>query len=106
VRFSNCGKVENLIEVAEDLLVAADKYGIIPLMEICAQYMCETLKKENVCKRLVISYHHNVPNLKEAGIAFLKENIEEVDELEGSDELFIAGHKGLLMEIMRAIARK
>jgi speckle-type POZ protein len=59
LRFIYCNEVEDLNEVAGDLIVAADKYQIDKLVEICIQNIIESLSTENVLQYLVLSQRVN-----------------------------------------------
>jgi speckle-type POZ protein len=85
--------------MAEDLLTAADKYEILPLVELCAQYLADTLNNENACARLVLADRHHITKLKSAAINFIKQNVRDIKAMIGYKELF-ATHHDLVIEIM------
>jgi speckle-type POZ protein len=57
LRFIYCNEVENLDEVAGELIVAADKYQLEELKPICIESLLPKLNDKNVCKLLMLSQH-------------------------------------------------
>jgi speckle-type POZ protein len=55
LRFVYCGEVENLQEVANDLIFAAEKYKIQQLKELCIDHIISQLTRENVVDALIIA---------------------------------------------------
>jgi speckle-type POZ protein len=55
LRFMYCSTVENLDEVAKDLIFAAEKYELNKLKEICFDKINEGLSKANVIQTLHIA---------------------------------------------------
>lgn len=55
LRFIYCNEVENLDEIASDLIYAAEKYDLDGLKKICIDSMIKTLSVENVIQALVIA---------------------------------------------------
>ncbi|GBM11956.1 Protein roadkill [Araneus ventricosus] len=60
-------RVEDLTwESASRLYVAADKYAIIGLKNICSSYLKDNLSPSNACETLLLSDFHGVSDLKSA----------------------------------------
>ncbi|XP_055952682.1 speckle-type POZ protein-like [Argiope bruennichi] len=58
-------RVEDLTwESASDLYVAADKYAILSLKNVCSSYMKDNLSPSNACKILLLSELHTDSDLK------------------------------------------
>ena len=68
LRFIYTGKIENIDIVANDLLVAADKYVISELLIMCEQYLQSNLSLDNVIDMLVLADNHNANNLRQSAI--------------------------------------
>jgi hypothetical protein len=58
-------------DMAHDLLVAADKYGVEPLIEECASVLMKNLKVENAIETLILAHLHSKPHLLQATLSFM-----------------------------------
>ena len=96
-RFTSCGKVENLSNIADDLLLVADKYHMDSLKAMCAVKLCETLAKGNVCRRLIVADRHNVSKLKECATLFIAIHCMEMKTLNEYEEFL--NHKELVVSV-------
>jgi speckle-type POZ protein len=67
LRFIYCNEVENLEEIADELIVAADKYQIEQLKSLCIENLIEETDAENVCQMILLSQRvSNATNLFES----------------------------------------
>jgi len=57
LRYIYCNSVEDLSEVAEELVQAAEQYQLEELKQICFNYMIESLSLDNVIARFQIADH-------------------------------------------------
>lgn len=64
-------KVENLFEVAEPLLIAANKYLIDDLKSICTAEILDQIEVENVIRLMILASEHNAQKLEEYAIEFI-----------------------------------
>lgn len=64
-------KVENLFEVAEPLLIAANKYLIDDLKSICTAEILDQIEVENVIRLMILASEHNAQELEEYAIEFI-----------------------------------
>lgn len=55
LRFAYCLEIENIEDIAYDLIYAADKYQITELKEICIESLIASLSQENVLRSLMIA---------------------------------------------------
>lgn len=55
LRYAFCNKVQDLDEIAFDLLIAADKYQMLQLKKICCDHIVAELSLENVMDALVLA---------------------------------------------------
>jgi BTB/POZ domain len=55
LRFMYCSEVENLDEIANDLIFAAEKYEVQQLKELCIDHIISKLTRENVLDALIIA---------------------------------------------------
>lgn len=65
------------VDVSE-LFVAADKYAVESLKEVCALILSRRLMVANVARYLVLSHLHNSPKLHEASLDFISKNAKAV----------------------------
>ena len=80
LRYLYTGTAPKLNEDAmtEPLLLAADKYQIKGLMDLCEQSLIKKLKMQMIFHFLVVAYLHSAPQLKEASLKFLVSHKREV----------------------------
>lgn len=69
------GKLEDM---AEDLLVAADKYQVDWLKEECAAMLADKLHLDNVVRTLVLAHLHSCLDLYQSALDFMAKNALEV----------------------------
>ena len=70
---------EQIPNMAEELLVAAEKYQIVDLKELCVEYLEETLSQSTVIQTIMLSNLHNLYELKETCLKFIMNNYSAVD---------------------------
>uniref|UniRef100_A0A914WDN3 Speckle-type POZ protein n=1 Tax=Plectus sambesii TaxID=2011161 RepID=A0A914WDN3_9BILA len=99
LRFTCGGRVQNLNEIAAELLVVADKYDIDDLKQLCAESLANSLTEENVCWRLILADRHGVLCVKEAAFKLISEHIGHIKHLPNAKELFSGCHSDLLIEL-------
>ena len=80
LHFIYSGKVGDccLKEVARDLFVAAEMYGVLDLKEICEESLCVNMTVGNVLEMMELADLHNAANLRAAALKFIGENAKEV----------------------------
>jgi speckle-type POZ protein len=64
--------------MTEPLFLAADKYQIEGLKDLCEQSLIKKLKMQMVFHFLVVAYLHSAPQLKEASLKLLVSHKREV----------------------------
>ena len=84
--------------LAEEILVAANKYDIRDLKEICARKLRKNLTVENAARLLVLSDLHQVNDLKDGAIRFINENAAAVTKTPSWSDLFNT-HPNLIHEL-------
>ena len=77
LRFIYTGECE-VGNLAEELLVAAKKYDIRELKEICAKEMVKQLTVDNAVRFLVLSDLHGAEDLKDGAMRFINKNAPAV----------------------------
>ena len=80
LRYLYTGKATKLneIDMTEPLFMAADKYQIEALKNLCEQNLIKKLNMQTVFNFLVVSYLHSAPHLLEASLKFLVSHKREV----------------------------
>ncbi|OXU31024.1 hypothetical protein TSAR_014201 [Trichomalopsis sarcophagae] len=83
LRFIYAGKVENLEKVAKSLYVAADKWRIEELMNLCSDYFCRTLSLSNAVDYMSFGYQYHIEFLKNIAKKYIVCNVKQfVDQPE------------------------
>ncbi|XP_057339993.1 speckle-type POZ protein-like [Microplitis mediator] len=82
LEFIYTDKVNDLDDVAEQLLEAADKYQIHTLKELCAESLCKSVTIDNASRLLVLAYLHNAKEMLEFILNFIVINASHVTTTE------------------------
>ena len=102
LRYIYVGRVNNIIEIASDLLVAADKYLLANLKNMCQETLCDNLSHSNVIKYLNLAETNNARILKTRVIIYIGSNLINVindPEFQAYGEL----HSSLMCEIFQKL---
>lgn len=102
VRFVSCGRVDNLEELAEDLVAAADQYDVEELKQLCSKHMSSTVTKENVSRRLVVADLYRLTALKRAIFEYIRTH--GLDLTDYKQLLAASHHQNLLFELIGALS--
>ncbi|KAJ4804443.1 BTB/POZ and MATH domain-containing protein 2 [Rhynchospora pubera] len=88
-------------EMAQHLLVAADRYGLERLKVICGKMLCDSLAVKTAASTLVLADQHNCTQLKDVCIDFLasRDVLDAVMETDGFKHL-MSYSSSLLKEIL------
>ncbi|XP_065202488.1 speckle-type POZ protein-like [Planococcus citri] len=78
LRYIYTGKCENIRELADDLLTAANKYGLSGLEKMCMKTLCKNLTIENAANMLLLADKHHANELKPKIIRFIAEKYVQV----------------------------
>lgn len=78
LRYIHTDKVESLQEMATDLLVAADKYEIWMLKDLCASKLCTSISKNNAVDLLIVAHLHQVNSLKTRAMRFVAKHVKDI----------------------------
>lgn len=77
-RFIYYGEVYNFNEIAGELFMAAEKYCIDKLVELCENTMCNQLTKENAVEYLNLALLYNVNKLKKKAMKCIALHVQEL----------------------------
>ena len=72
------GQLPHLKEMASDLLAVADKYSILPLLQICMNNLLENMSVEDAAATYVLADRHSLHQVKPVIIHFMKKHFYEV----------------------------
>lgn len=103
LQFLYTGKSPNLETMADNLLAAADKYGIERLKILCEKSLCSLLSVETAARTLYVADLHSATQLKQYVIEYIRAN-QSVFQTEGWQNVSIS--KNLLTEFMKGIFNK
>ncbi|XP_033220290.1 speckle-type POZ protein B-like [Belonocnema kinseyi] len=96
LRFMYAGKVENLNDTAEEILIADDRYEINELKLICEKSLISKIKLENILELLSFAEKHNADYIKKYCFEnFVVKDLETFVKLEGYRD-FLKSHTTLL----------
>lgn len=103
LRFIYTGKVQNLPNMADSLLAAADKYDLDRLKVMCEEALCGSLTVENAASILILADLHSAEQLKAQTLEYINTHASEVTETSSWSDL-IQSHPYLVAEAFRALA--
>ncbi|KAJ3685521.1 hypothetical protein LUZ61_014685 [Rhynchospora tenuis] len=94
-------ELEVSFEMAQHLLVAADRYGLERLKVICGKMLCDNLAVETAASTLVLADQHNCTQLKDVCIEFVasRDVLDAVMDTDGFKHL-MSYSSSLLKEIL------
>jgi hypothetical protein len=90
--------------MGEWLLLAANKYGLEALKQLCEGHLCRDLSVENAALRLVLSDQAEAEVLKEACLGFVKGKAALVMQTPGWAEVAAHQSGALALEVLQAVA--
>lgn len=76
IEYLYTNKIDRIQEVADDLLVLADKYDIQSLRITCERYLCETINKSNALCLFIKADLHKCQMLKKKAIYVIKSHLK------------------------------
>ncbi|XP_065203934.1 speckle-type POZ protein B-like [Planococcus citri] len=101
LKFIYTGKCENLDELAEDLLIAADRFDMNDLKRICVESIYKkSLSVDNALKILILADRYDANKLKSMVIDFIVDKQSEMIQLPTWDSI-MPMHPLLLNEVCK-----
>lgn len=101
--FMYTGTCQNLDQMAQHLIAAAEKYNLERLKIMCEQALCTALTPENACVTLVLADLYSAEQLRTHAINFVNVNATEVMNTDGWKTM-VKEHPPLLAEVFKALA--
>lgn len=83
IKYIYMGRAPKLDQMAEKILVAADKYDLARLKAMCEDVLCSKLSVEKAAETLVLADTHNADQLKANALQFIRVQAAEVKETDG-----------------------
>ncbi|KAH9364027.1 hypothetical protein HPB48_015346 [Haemaphysalis longicornis] len=83
IKYIYMGRAPKLNQMAEKVLVAADKYDLARLKAMCEDVLCSKLSVEKAAETLVLADTHNADQLKANALQFIRVQADEVKETDG-----------------------
>lgn len=105
LRFIYTGETKIEPDMADRLLVAADKYGLTRLKVQCEQAISKAISSSTAIKTLIFADRVNAEHLKSQAMAIIKANMEKVMESDDWNTM-VVDHPNLLVEVCRTLAKK
>ena len=105
LRFIYTGRSLSLDKMAEELLIAADKYQLETLKGECQKVLCKSLSIENAPKILMLAEVLHADQLKADTIDFITSNVSDIMDTDEFKNMF-KSHPQLIAAAFRALATK
>lgn len=102
IEYIYTGKVN---KVTDHLFIAADKYRIVGLKELCEMQLIETIRMETIVNLLVLADRYKACALFEKVMDFIGENCKAVSQLDGAKRVF-AMYPDLAFKLFAKISLK
>jgi len=87
IEFMYTGNVDDLDERADELLAAADKYGLARLRSMCESSLEKNFAVDTIAHTLVLSHLHSAKGLKDRAIDYVVAHVSLVRQSAGWKEL-------------------
>lgn len=95
------GQVDKLKDKASGLLIAADKYDLKELKEMCEASMIENIDEDNALDLLVLADLHGARSMRDIAVKFIVYNGEKIIiQPDWSDKL--KGHPEIMADIIKS----
>ena len=99
------GQLPHLKEMVSDLLAVADKYSILPLLEICMTDLLKNMSVDDAAATYVLADRHSLHQVKPTIIHFMKKHFYDVATSAGWISL-VTHHPQLTKEIRDKLREK
>ncbi|XP_008212113.1 speckle-type POZ protein B-like [Nasonia vitripennis] len=102
LRFIYSGKVENIKNVAKELLIVADRFEIQQLKSLCEEVLCQNLNTENAVDTLYVAENYKAESLREQASNFIVAHASEVTSSIGFKTMEVL-HPHPMLRIFRSL---
>ncbi|XP_065205264.1 speckle-type POZ protein-like [Planococcus citri] len=104
MKFFYTGKCENVDKLADGLLAAADKYGLVQLKKMCVESISKSLSVENAPNMLILADLYRVDDLKSQVIEFIVARSSEIMNSTTWDQI-MPMYPQVLNDVCKALSR-
>lgn len=80
LRYIYSDHIDNLDNLASQLLCLAERFSLQGLKELCERNLIETITPDNVASRLLVADEFSCEALKRAGLAYCEENVTVINK--------------------------
>lgn len=105
VQFMYTGRVTDLDERADELLAAADKYGLTRLRSMCESSLEKNFTVDTIAHTLVLSHLHSAKGLQDRAIDYIVSNVSQVRQSDGWAEME-KSYPLLIADVFHALVSK
>jgi len=105
VEFMYTGRVTDLDERSDELLAAADKYGLTRLRSMCESSLEKNFTVDTIAHTLVLSHLHSAKGLKDRAIDYIVANVSQVRQSDGWTEME-KSYPQLIADVFHALVSK
>ena len=74
INYAYSGQIDITEDNIEDLIITADKYNIISIMNRCEQFLSQRLTQNNCLETYLLSHYYNCHQLKNRTVRFIIQN--------------------------------
>uniref|UniRef100_A0A914YMY6 Uncharacterized protein n=1 Tax=Panagrolaimus superbus TaxID=310955 RepID=A0A914YMY6_9BILA len=89
------------LDLAEDLLIAADKYRLDELKQNCERTLMKGIKFDNACHMCIIGDIYCAKSLKDSAVRFIQRHPCDITQTEGWQAI-LREHNALVTDIVRS----
>ncbi|XP_008217289.1 speckle-type POZ protein-like A [Nasonia vitripennis] len=104
LRYVYSGKVNDIKEIAKELLILSEKYKLDTLFQICETTLSNDLDVSNVVKRLKLVHTYKALNLKKTAVEFVISNAKDIVVIPDFKEL--KDVPDVLCEILHSMVKR
>ena len=107
LRYIYTGTCENLKDLADSLMIVADKYDLAGLKTMCENALIENLSVENATHTLVLADLHHADKLKSKTLNFIVSKSSKVMKTKGWTRLkrFAPSNPQVIIEVSEALSK-
>ena len=103
IRFMYSGRIENLDNLAFDLLTAAEQFVLLDLKKMCESNLCKKISFNNVIEMLKVADLYKANNLKKNSMQFIIDNFPKIVKMP-QFKSFAKLNATVIIEFMQALA--
>uniref|UniRef100_A0A7E4ZZE4 BTB domain-containing protein n=1 Tax=Panagrellus redivivus TaxID=6233 RepID=A0A7E4ZZE4_PANRE len=92
------------LEIAEDLLIAADKYRLEDLKQLCERTLMQAITYENACQLLILGDVYSAPHLRNSAVHFIKCHPSDCTKTIGWDAM-VRDYPLLVTDVVRSFEK-